>query len=294
VIDLSQYRLNQQERAAIKEMLERVGNELLLEQLWTLIDEAWVDCKCNNRKPNAEQMDVFYRHPVWLLNGMFVEQHDVSMGHRRAITQAVARLAPQRVVDFGGGFGTLARLLAAALPNAKIDICEPYPPSHGVESCGTLTNISFSNRLSNQTYDVLVSTDVLEHVEDPLGLLASMVSSVRLGGHLFIASCFYPIIACHLPATFHLRYSFDEFCVALGLEVVGPCIGSHATVYRRAQIVQSDWAILRKMERRSKRLFPWRRWRDCHEGPWSRRLRVAVTKPWHYPLRLLRAIGCGR
>jgi SAM-dependent methyltransferase len=203
----------------------------------------------------------------------------------------VAELAPERVLDFGGGFGTLARLLATALPNAEVAICEPFPPRHGIESCKPIANIRFIPALTSQSFDVLVSTDVLEHVPDPLALLAAMVDAVRPGGHLLIANCFYPVIACHLPCTFHLRYSFDAFCQALGLEVLGPCDGSHATIYRRAQVLKADWPRLRAMEQRSHRLFPWREWRKRHLTPWGTRAQLAVTRPLHYPRKLLRVVS---
>jgi 2-polyprenyl-3-methyl-5-hydroxy-6-metoxy-1,4-benzoquinol methylase len=289
VIDPASYTLSLAERSAIEELLAQMGSDPSLEQMWTLMDQAWQRYGCNNRSPDAERIARFYSDPVWLLNGMFIEQHAVSMCHRQVITTAVAALTPQRVVDFGGGFGTLGRLLATALPQAEITICEPYPPHHGVESCQPFPNIHFVPELPSQSYDVLVSTDVLEHVPDPLELLSAMVTAVRPGGHLFIANCFFPVIACHLPGTFHLRYSFDNFCCALGLEVIGPCVGSHATIYCRTRVLEPNWPHLRAMERRSKLLFPWRQWGDKNFGLLSERASRAVTRPLYYPRKLLRA-----
>jgi 2-polyprenyl-6-hydroxyphenyl methylase/3-demethylubiquinone-9 3-methyltransferase len=290
VIDPNHYNLTPEERSAIDQQLAEVGNDPSLEQLWGLMDQAWGRHGCDNRMPITERLASFYSDPIWLLNGMFIEQHAVSMGHRQAITEAVASLAPSQVLDFGGGFGTLARLLAESLPQAEIAICEPYPPRHGIESCKPFSNIRFVPELSSQSVDVLVSTDVLEHVTDPLALLAAMVDAVRLGGHLLIANCFYPVILCHLPCTFHLRYSFDGFCRALGLDVLGPCTGSHATIYRRTHVVEPDWPRLRAMERRSQQLFPWREWKASHLSPWGQRARLAVTQPLHYPRKLARAL----
>lgn len=294
MIDATRYSLTAKERIVIERMLERISNEPTVEQIHQLIDEAWRICGCDNAHPRPEQLAVFYRDPVWLLNGMFIEQHDISMRHRRAIAGAVARLAPSRVADFGGGFGTLARLLASAHPECHIDICEPYPPRHGRESCLLYPRISFTTKLFSDYYDVLISTDVLEHVEDPLRCLASMVDSVHLGGHLFIANCFYPVVACHLPSTFHLRYTFDDFCAALGLEKVGQCAKSHATVYRRRQVLDPDWPRLRTMERSSKWRFPWRRWYEQNLHPWNRRMRTTAIEPGYYPRKLLKALGWHR
>ncbi len=276
MIDLNYYNLTPDELTAIKHLLVLVGSDPSLEELWALMNHAWEYHACDSRIPNPEGLAAFYSDPVWLLNGIFIEQHAVSMGHRRAITAAVAGLAPERVLDFGGGFGTLARLLAASLPQSEICICEPYPPRYGIESCRMFPNIRFVHQLSSQSVDVLVSTDVLEHVPDPLALLAVMVDAVRPGGHLLIANCFYPVILCHLPCTFHLRYSFDAFCRALGLAVVGPCEGGHATIYRRIDARLPNWPRLRAMECRSQRLFAWREWKETRMTLLKRRLKALL------------------
>jgi len=291
MIDPNKYSLTPEERGAIEQHLGLVGSDPSLDQIWWLMDKAWERCACDNRKPDPSRLASFYSDPVWLLNGMFIEQHTVSMNHRKVITQEVAALAPKRVLDLGGGFGTLARLLAASLPQAEVSICEPYPPRHGVESCRPFENIHFIKELKSQSVDVLVSTDVLEHVPDPIALLAAMVDAVRPNGHLMIANCFFPVIACHLPCTFHLRYSFDDFCLALGLEVLGTCEGSHATSYRRAQILAPNWRNLRAMERRSQLLFPWREWQARNITPLGSCVQLAVTHPLHYPRKLLSAVS---
>ena len=178
------------------------------------------------------------------------------MAHRHAIAAAVAAFKPSAIVYYGGGFGTLARLIAAALPQAAVEICDPYPPQYGVESSRDFPNLAYVNELSPCRYDVLVCTDVLEHVFEPLVLLAELIQAVRPGGHLFIANCFYPVIACHLPCTFHLRYSFDLFASLMGLTPLGACVGSHARVYLRSSSVLPPWPVIRSLELLSKALFP--------------------------------------
>ncbi|WP_255145482.1 methyltransferase domain-containing protein [Synechococcus sp. ATX 2A4] len=169
-------------------------------------------------------------------------------------------------------------------------MCEPYPHRHGIESCRPFSNIHFVPGFTSEAYDVLVSTDVLEHVPDALALLARMVQAVRPGGHLLIANCFHPVIQCHLPCTFHLRYSFGSFCRELGLERLGPCEGSHATIYRRSQRIEPNWPRLRALERRSQQLFPWRQWKSNRLQNWSHRAGLLVTQPLHYPRTMLAVI----
>ena len=50
-----------------------------LEDIWILMDEVWDLCGCDNRKLDWKNVRKFYSHPVWLLNGLFIEQHELSI-----------------------------------------------------------------------------------------------------------------------------------------------------------------------------------------------------------------------
>jgi hypothetical protein len=73
--------------------------------------------------------------------------------------------------------------------------------------------------------------------------------------------------------------------------VLGPCEGSQATIFRRAQVVAPDWPHLRAMEQRSQQLFPWREWKSRNITPWRDRAQLALTLPLHYPRKLLSAVA---
>jgi hypothetical protein len=70
-------------------------------------------------------VSAFYRHPVWLLNGLFIEQDPQSLAHRQAFTTWVTQHLPTRVADFGGGFGGVARSIGATLPHGSVEVVEP-------------------------------------------------------------------------------------------------------------------------------------------------------------------------
>ena len=256
MINLDGYLCDPEEKHLLLQLLGDPDAPLALDRLWSLMDQVWDESGCDSNQFDATAYSAFYRHPVWLLNGIFIEQDAVSMQHRRSITAAITAFGPRTIVDFGGGFGTLSRLLAEANPHAHIDVCEPYPPLHGLEAAARYPNIHYVSDLRPSSYDALVCTDVLEHVFDPLRLLSAFRSAVKPGGHLVIANCFYPVIKCHLPSTFHLRYTFDLFARLLGLAVVGDCIGSHARIYRRTSREPIPWPLIRSFERLSKLLFP--------------------------------------
>ena len=257
-LTLDCYRLSEFERAEILRLLENIGDDLTVESLWGIIDQVWLDAGCGISPLRSECLDQFYRHPVWILNGIFIEQDQDSMSHRQAFAEAVATLIPENVVDIGGGFGTLSRLISKVLPEVEIDILEPYPSACAQNLVEEYTGIKFVNSLEDQSYDLLLCTDVLEHLEDPVVFMRLMVDSVKLGGHLLIANCFEPVVLCHLPSTFHLRYTFDKLCHQLGLKRIHcPLLPYGALYLKTANPVVSD-RVLEDFEKWSKRLFPLR------------------------------------
>ncbi|WP_150466452.1 class I SAM-dependent methyltransferase [Francisella sp. SYW-9] len=244
------------EKDEIEKLLERKKENFDdLEQMWFLMDLVWDYYGCDSKNLDWEKIGKFYSHPVWLLNGLFIEQHNVSMEHRHAISDWIVQNKFKGVVDYGGGFGTLARLIAQKNKTIKMNIYEPHPSDFGLRRASEFSNIHFVDKLS-ESYDCLVSTDVLEHVPDPLKDFASMIKSVKQDGYLIIANCFYPVIKCHLPRTFHFRYTFNQFAKMMGLEVVGLLEGSHATIYKKVEEKKTNWLKIRLFEKLSKIVFP--------------------------------------
>ncbi len=225
-----------------------------VEDIWAIMDFVWDEIGCDNKKLDYDKIEKFYRHPVWLLNGFFIEQHDLSMQHRNAISGWLFKKNLKLVLDYGSGFGTLARLIAKKDMTISVDIYEPYPSKYVISRFKDYSNIHFVSSFDKQ-YDCLVGIDVLEHVPDPLKLFSKMVRLVKENGYLIIANNFYPVIKCHLPYTFHLRYTFNKFTRLMGLELIGPCEGSHATIYRKRKAVPFNWWRIRIYERVSRVLF---------------------------------------
>ncbi|MCM2351381.1 MAG: class I SAM-dependent methyltransferase [Bacteriovoracaceae bacterium] len=255
-INLVDEKLTDKDIEEIKKLLRREKKNLNdLEQMWYLMDLVWDDYGCDNKNLNWEKIGAFYSHPVWLLNGLFIEQDEISMGHRHAISNWIVQNKFNRVVDYGGGFGTLARLVAEKDKSININIFEPHPSDFGLKRSTEYNNIKIIKKLENN-YDCLMSTDVLEHVLDPLKDFSEMIKSVKLNGYLVIANAFYPMIKCHLPQVFHFRYTFNEFAKLMGLEVVGILEGSHATIFKKIEEKDHNWRKIRFYEKTSKFLFP--------------------------------------
>ena len=248
---LASEHLSNAEQSYLNSIYERYQGYPSLQQLWQLMDEQWQAHGCDPLQMD-ERVSAFYRHPVWLLNGLFIEQDLQSLAHRRAFTAWVMHQAPIRVADFGGGFGGLARFIGAALPQASVEVVEPHPHPAAIALASDTPNVRFVPELKGE-YDLLIATDVFEHVPDPIALAASTASHLHIGGRYLIANCFAPVIACHLPQLFHLSIGWDQAMRAMGLQPL------EAVQYGRAYARSGDLdeQASRRAEALSRRVYPW-------------------------------------
>lgn len=262
-LDINQVALSASEHNYISTILEN-GKFPEIEKMWALIDLAWDECRCDSNIID-HRISEFYTHPVWLLNGFFIEQDLESLSYRHNFADFVASLKPKRVADFGGGFGTLARMIGELCPEAEVDVVEPHPNAAAVYLADKLPNVRYVPTLQGE-YDVLIATDVFEHVPDPLALVQSTAIHLRMGGIYLIANCFFPVLHCHLPSTFHFRLSWDTIMASMNLQP-GQVV-SYGRAYTRVGPVSTP----RGVEEQSKRWF-----RFIEMVP-SRKVRRLLTK----------------
>lgn len=230
-------------------IFKRFGGYPNLNQLWALMDELWQSMGCDPKVIDA-RIGTYYAHPVWLLNGLFIEQHAESLSNREQFRIWVIKQAPQRVAEFGGGFGGLARTIGAELSTASIEIIEPHPTPIGIWRAQKTANVRYQPEMFGD-YDIMLATDVFEHVPDPLQLVYETALHLRIGGHYLIANCFFPVIRCHLPQTFHFRHSWDAALQAMGL------VPAEKVAYGRAFVRRGRLNLdaARRVERQSLRLW---------------------------------------
>ena len=232
------------------------NNSPSLEQMWEMMDSVWDEIGCDNQNFDIDKINKFYQHPVWTLTGLFIEQDEDSLHNRQSICDWIKQYHNdiKAIIDYGAGMATLAKILASSLPNLSIDLYEPYPSQIVLARLSSYHNIHFVKQLKGDLYDCLISTDVLEHVPDPLSLLSEMINQVKPNGYLIIANCFYPVIKCHLPCTFHLRYTFNLFSRFLGLKRL-ETLNDHIHIYQKCKIVTPNWQFLRFLEKLSRILY---------------------------------------
>ncbi|PAF43793.1 class I SAM-dependent methyltransferase [Helicobacter sp. 11S03491-1] len=227
--------LSPNERQSIQNLLQSQNPNITddLEQIWYLMDKVWDEMGCDNTKLDWNKIAQYYNHPVWLLNGLFIENHDLSIQIRQNIASYIATSDFQNILDYGGGFGTLAKTIAHKAPHKQVYIYEPYPSQYAKKCIRHYDNIHFVSKLEDNFFDCIIATDVLEHVQDPLKTFGQMLNSLKIGGEAIIANCFYPCIQCHLPHNFHYRYSFNAFTHWMGLKNLGPLQDTHATLFKK-------------------------------------------------------------
>jgi 2-polyprenyl-6-hydroxyphenyl methylase/3-demethylubiquinone-9 3-methyltransferase len=215
-----------------------------VEWVWHEMDRVWQSFGLDNlRSLDGQPVGEFYSHPVWLMNGIFTAAHPVSSGHRDSIARYVAQEQGETIADYGGGFGELALSIARHAPGAMVSIIEPFPSRVGIKRLKSESRINVCPVLVKDSYDFVIAQDVLEHVGDPIGLAGEIAGSVRVGGKVMFANCFYPVIMCHLPSTFYLRHTFVFVMKAMGLQYVGRVTGAeHALVFERVGAIDMESA----------------------------------------------------
>jgi len=235
--------------------IERAGGKCpSLEQLWRLMDECWLALECDPRIMD-ERVQQFYQHPVWLLNGLFAETDAESISHRQAMVDWAVLRRPLRIADYGGGFGTLASMLASSLPDASIDVIEPYPHSLALERVREIPNLEYRGSLQG-AYDLIIATDVFEHVPDPVALAMELKDSLGNRGKLLMANCFEPVIHCHLPQNMHFLHTWRRVMAALGLKATEQVAYGDVFVIERS----GEQMAARRLEQRSRQHFSLLHW----------------------------------
>lgn len=228
----------------------------MVDWVWDEMDRIWHYYKLDNRRSlSSQQIESFYCHPVWLMNGIFTATDSLSVSHRSIIADYIVSLGARSVADYGGGFGELARAITAASEIVAVSVIEPYSSTASSKRLQERSNIKYVPTLLPDSYDVVVVQDVLEHVEDPVGLSHDIACAVKKGGWVVFPNCFYPVIQAHLPCTFHLRHTFRFVMKALGLDYVGAIDGApHALVF--LSLGSHDLGKARKAERVSRLIGP--------------------------------------
>jgi SAM-dependent methyltransferase len=116
------------------------------------------------------------------------------------LASTVGQFGAQQVADVGAGSGVFARLLLERTRCREATCVDPAYDAERDESVNGKP-LRFRRRPSGENFDLVLLMDVMEHVDDDVGLLADTASSLKSGTPLFIT----------VPAFQSLWSAHDEF-----------------------------------------------------------------------------------
>jgi SAM-dependent methyltransferase len=147
---------------------------------------------------------------------MYIFQRDRALLHG-VIASLIKKYALSgKVLDVGAGsFLRYAALFPSGTDYATQDIV----PSDKVKHSFVCDAAHMPAR--DESYDVVFSTQVLEHVPDPLAVLREATRVVRSGGHILV-SCPQSSEAHEIPYDYHrfTRYALENYASILDLDVL--------------------------------------------------------------------------
>lgn len=201
------------------------SNGINLQILWKILDSAWDELLGENQNyySNLSKfLHNYYQHPVWLINAAFSESDLETINDRMAAVRLITHVQPRKILDFGGGIGTVSRLCSMGIPYVEeIDLVDITEFGHTVRKhLSDFSNIRVLEK-PDPPYDAVVSTEVLEHLIDPIEVVVTINSLLRVGGAFAASWSFEPCIKCHLPQNFHLKRLMPWIIRSLGFGFYG-------------------------------------------------------------------------
>jgi ubiquinone/menaquinone biosynthesis C-methylase UbiE len=207
---------------------EDVGNYIIqyldfpptIEELWGILDRVWEDMKVHGG--NQHSLNDYYSHPIWLYNGLMMEVDQVCVKKRYEIVSLAKKFHPQSILDMGGGTGALLKIAHEELPTAlKLDLVDISRKLKGC-ICEGLRPFGRIRVLdcSSPPYDIVFSTEVMEHLPNPFKALSAINHSLKPGGVLIGTWSFYPMIKAHLPGNLCLARFFHKFIPLFGFRLL--------------------------------------------------------------------------
>jgi 2-polyprenyl-3-methyl-5-hydroxy-6-metoxy-1,4-benzoquinol methylase len=198
---------------------------ITLERLWQILDCAWeeVSEQNQNRKLNLSKfLHEYYQNPVWLINSAFSESDEATIKDRLAAIRLISHVQPRKILDFGGGIGTVSRLCSTQIVDAEvIDLVDITEFRHTIKQyLSHFANIRVLEK-PEPPYDAVISTEVLEHLIAPVEAVVEINRLLRVGGAFAASWSFVPVIKCHLSQNFHLHRTMLWIIRSLGFGFYG-------------------------------------------------------------------------
>ena len=199
-------------------------NGFNINRLWEILDQVWNEMVSQSELNSYtdEFLYQYYQHPVWLINAAFSESDVSTIDDRLAAVRLITHISPKKILDYGGGIGTVSRLCSIKISEADtIDLVDISKFRNTVEKY--LSGYNSIRILENPEppYDAVISTEVLEHIINPIDFLIKINSLLRIGGAFAASWSFAPCIKCHIHYNFHLNRLMLWIIRSLGFGLYG-------------------------------------------------------------------------
>ena len=141
----------------------------------------------------AAPMDAASYDDLWAAGWDDTRLHGPMARHCRRLMKALsADLNPRSILDVGCGEGSLLKALMDAHPGAvgagievsdhAIALTGTVVPGAKIKSCDVATTAL------DETFDLVVSADVVEHIVDDRTAIKNMAAMTATGGHLIVST----------------------------------------------------------------------------------------------------------
>lgn len=96
---------------------------------------------------------------------------------------------PESLLDVGAGKGDLLRSLRSRLPDARLAGSDYLPRPAGLHDSIEWFRRDFNNQpLADEQYDVIICSEVIEHLENPRQLMRALAKRLTPGGALILTT----------------------------------------------------------------------------------------------------------
>ncbi|MDP8243614.1 MAG: class I SAM-dependent methyltransferase [Candidatus Hinthialibacter antarcticus] len=132
-------------------------------------------------QPEAYQLNFEYEESHW----WFLARREIILSRIQAmIDRGAAPSQPWQILDFGCGTGGLTQALGQFGSVEGVDFSDgalDYCRKRGLE---TVRRISSASDLNSESYNLIATFDVLEHIEDDASVLGELHRALKPGGLL--------------------------------------------------------------------------------------------------------------